>query len=238
MSDAHAVKETNTTTTFYPEHPKRVATDVYVRSHHSLIVVQDKPCWGCGIRHSDVVTGGKNIAPGLCLETHHFWAEDAFTGEGQGDGGIYWPRVQADHPAFDWPGSGFVLADTTTWKHFVDSEFNLQVLCSACHRASLPVRHWRAGLADLDRGGMVWLEESASVGIHHASYPVWRAMRHCRPDVPPFRVAGGAALVPVPVHVLVAADAAAVTELASTPIPGHLILAPGSQVEPTVGTGG
>jgi hypothetical protein len=118
-------------------------------------------------------------------------------------GGIYWPRVMADHPTFDWSGSGFVLADPATWKHFVDSPFNLQVLCSACHRAAKSVPHWLAGLPDPHRGGLVWPSNAGSIGIHHASYPEYRDQRHARPDVPPFRVPPGQPVIPVPPHVLI-----------------------------------
>lgn len=226
MTADHSLQQTDTSTTWYPPHPPRVATALYVKSHHDLCVVQNKACWACGIKNSDIVAGGPNIAPALAMETHHFWCEDAFTGEGAGLGGIYWPRIQSDHPTFDWTGSGFVLADPTTWQSFVDSEFNLQVLCSQCHRAAKPVRHWRAGQADPDRGGLVWLSEAASVGIHHISYPEYRDQRHSRPDVAPFRVAGGAPVVAVVPLLVTPLDSAAVTQLAATPMPGHAIDTP------------
>lgn len=128
----HSLKQTDKTETFYPAHPPRVATDVYVRSHHSLTAVKNTPCWACSITYQDCSFSGlKAKLAGRAMETHHFWCEDAFTGEGEGLGGIYWPRIMADHPTFDWAGSGFQLGDPATWKQFVDSEFNLQVLCSA-----------------------------------------------------------------------------------------------------------
>jgi hypothetical protein len=199
VTDAHVMTQTDQISTWYPPHPPRVSTDVYAKSHTLLTVTQDAPCWACGIRHSDIVAKTTpNIAPGLAMETHHFWCEDAFTGEGGGLGGIYWPRIMADHPTFDWVGSGFALADPATWKVFVDSTFNLQVLCSACHRAAKPVRHWLAGVPDITRGGLVWPEDAASIGIHHATYPEYRDQRHSRPDEPPFRVPPGALVVPVP----------------------------------------
>lgn len=222
----HSISETNRTTTFYPPHPPRVATDVYAKSHNLLTVQQNKPCWGCGITHADIV--GKTtpmIAVGLAMETHHFWCEDAFTGEGQGLGGIYWPRIMADHPTFDWAGSGFVLADPASWKFFVDSPFNLQVLCSACHRAASTVPHWMAGQPDPARGNLVWPSDAGSLGIHHASYPEYRDQRHNRPDFPPFRTALTVP-PPVPAHIVTAADAAAVAQLAVTPLDGHVVLAP------------
>jgi len=221
VTTEHALKQTDTITTFYPAHPPRVATDVYVKSHNLLCVQENKPCWGCGVTHGDIV--GKttpNIAAGLAMETHHFWCEDAFTGEGGGLGGIYWPRVMADHPTFDWAGSGFVLADSATWKYFVDSPFNLQVLCSACHRAAKTVPHWLAGLPDPARGGLVWPADAGSVGIHHASYPEYRDQRHSRPDVPPFRT-GLTSPPPVPALPVTPADPAALAQLVATPMAGH-----------------
>lgn len=221
MTGQHVFKQTDTVSTYYPPHPPRVATAVYVRSHVLLTVTQDTPCWACGIRHSDIVNHTTpNIAAGMAMETHHFWVEDAFSGEGTGIGGVYWPRVMADHPSFDWAGSGFVLDDPATWKFFVDSPFNLQVLCSACHRASKAVPHWLAGLPDPSRGGLVWPPDAAIMGIHHASYPEYRDQRHARPDMPPFRT-GLASPPPVPAHIIEPADDDAAAQIAATPMAGH-----------------
>lgn len=221
----HSMQQTDKVITFYPPHPPRVATDVYVKSHHSLTQVKGLPCWACGITYSDCKAQASTLA-GRAMETHHFWCEDAFTGEGEGLGGIYWPRIQADHPTFDWTGSGFVLEDPKTWKHFVDSEFNLQVLCSACHRAAAPVPHWRAGQPDPSRGGLVWLPTAGSVGIHHASYPEFRDQRHSRPDTPPFEVSVDMKQPKVPPHVMKLADAAAHAAATAMPMPGHALVVP------------
>lgn len=225
MSQLHSLKQTDTSTTWYPAHPPRVATDVYVKSHHSLTQVKNAPCWACGITYVDCKRLAAQLA-GRAMETHHFWCEDAFTGEGEGLGGIFWPRIMADHPTFDWAGSGFVLEDTTTWKHFVDSEFNLQVLCSACHRAAAAVPHWLAGQADPARGGLVWLPTAGSMGIHHASYPEYRDQRHSRPDTPPFQVPAGMSQPKVPPHVMKLADAAAAQAAVRMPMPGHALVVP------------
>jgi hypothetical protein len=224
-SDYHSLKETNTTTTFYPGHPPRVATNVYVVSHHSITQIKNTPCWACGITYQDCARLAATLA-GRAMETHHFWCEDAFTGEGKGLGGIFWPRIMADHPTFDWAGSGFDLADPATWKQFVDSEFNLQCLCSACHRAAKPVPHWLAGQADPARGGLVWLPTAGSMGIHHATYPEYRDQRHNRPDAPPFNVPDGMAQPPVPPHVMSLADQQAADLAAQLGMPGHLLVAP------------
>lgn len=221
----HSMQQTDKVITFYPAHPPRVATNVYVRSHHSLTAVKDTPCWACGIKYSDCQRLAASLA-GRVMETHHFWCEDAFTGEGEGLGGIFWPRIQADHPTFDWARSGFVLEDPASWKYFVDSEFNLQVLCSACHRAAAAVPHWLAGQADPARGGLVWLPTAGSMGIHHASYPEYRDQRHNRPDTPPFQVPAGMAQPKVPPHVMKAADHSAVILAHQLGMAGHHLLPP------------
>jgi len=220
----HSMQQTDKVITFYPPHPPRVATDVYVKSHHSLTQVKNTPCWACGITYADCKAQAKTLN-GRAMETHHFWTEDAFTGEGAGLGGIYWQRVMDDHPAFDWKGSGFSLGDPATWKFFVDSEFNLQVLCSACHRAAAPVPHWLAGKPDPARGGLVWLPTSGSMGIHHATYPEYRDQRHNRPDTPPFQVAAGMPQPKVPPHVMTAADHSAVIAAHRLGMPGHKLVA-------------
>jgi hypothetical protein len=201
-----------------------VATDVYIASHHELCVVQNKQCWACGIAHTDCVARAQELK-GVVMETHHFWTEDAFTGEGGGLGGIYWARVMADHPDFDWKGSGFDPSDPKTYKVFVDSVYNLQVLCSACHRAAKPVVHWLAGQADPNRGNLIWPKDAGSIGIHHANYPVYRDQRHARPDTPPF-LTQLTERIAVPETQLRLADEDAGEAAQKTPMYGHELLAP------------
>lgn len=218
------MSQTDRVTTFYPPHPARVATNVYIKSHHQLCVIENRPCWACGITHADCVRLAAELK-GVAMETHHFWTEDAFTGEGGGLGGIYWARVMADHADFDWKGSGFDVSDPTTYKFFVDSTYNLQVLCSACHRAAKPVLHWLAGKPDPNRGNLVWPPNAGSMGIHHANYPVYRDQRHARPDTPPFQTVLTERLA-VPPASLRLADSNAAAEAAKTPMYGHELLAP------------
>ena len=109
----HSQSQTDRVTTYYPPHPPRVATNVYVKSHHELTVTQNKPCWACGITRKDCDRLAGELK-GVAMETHHFWTEDAFTGEGGGLGGIYWERVMSDHADFDWKGSGFDVKDPKT----------------------------------------------------------------------------------------------------------------------------
>jgi len=220
----HSQTQTDRVTTYYPPHPPRVATNVYVKSHHQLTAVQNKPCWACGITYKDCVRLAAELK-GVAMETHHFWTEDAFTGEGGGLGGIYWARVMSDHADFDWKGSGFDVADPATYKYFVDSVYNLQVLCSACHRAAKPVPHWLAGKKDKSRGDLVWPKNAGSIGIHHANYPVYRDQRHSRPDLPPFQT-DLIERIWVPPTKMLLADEQAVVQAKKTPMAGHELLAP------------
>ncbi|HKV88842.1 MAG TPA: hypothetical protein VJT78_12670 [Candidatus Dormibacteraeota bacterium] len=226
----HSQTQTDRVTTYFPPHPPRVATDVYIKSHHELCVVQNKPCWACGITHADCVRLAGELK-GVVMETHHFWTEDAFTGEGGGLGGIYWARVTADHPDFDWQGSGFKVDDPASYKYFVDSVYNLQVLCSACHRAARPVIHWLAGEADPNRGNLVWPKDAGSMGIHHAPYPSYRDQRHSRPDTPPF-LTELTERIAVPPATLRLADSQAVAAAGSTPMYGHQLIAPAQVLSP------
>jgi hypothetical protein len=218
----HSQKQTDKVTTYYPPHPPRIATGVYIRSHHQLVYTENRPCWACGITHTDCVRL-KDELKGVAMETHHFWTEDAFTGEGGGLGGIFWARVMADHADFDWKHSGFAVEDPTTFKFFVDSPYNLQVLCSACHRAAKAVPHWLAGKKDPQRGHLVWPHNAGSMGIHHANYPVYRDQRHSRPDTPPFMTELTERIF-VPPHTLLLADESAEAQAKATPMGGHALL--------------
>jgi len=185
--------------------------------------VKNLPCWACGITYKDCAAQKATLA-GRAMETHHFWTEDAFTGEGGGLGGIYWVRVMSDHKDFDWKGSGFDVNDPTTYKYFVDSVYNLQVLCSACHRAAKPVLHWLASKQDPNRGNLVWPANAGSIGIHHANYPVYRDQRHSRPDTPPFQTELTEHIAVPPVKMRLADDQAA-EQAMKTPLYGHQLLA-------------
>ena len=41
----HSMTQTDRVTTYYPPHPPRVATNVYIKSHHQPTVVENMPCW-------------------------------------------------------------------------------------------------------------------------------------------------------------------------------------------------
>lgn len=122
----HELKETLTVDVWYPDHALRKESNTFSRTKHHLVTVLDTPCFVCGC---------KNLR-----EVHHFHVEWAFSD------GVDWDHMRVLHPNFDW----------TTFKtpeDFVDSEYNMMVLCQTHHRH---VNH----------------------GIHNLPYPIWIMQRN------------------------------------------------------------
>lgn len=117
----HEVKLTMTVDLFYPDHPPRTESPLFARTKHHLVSVLDTPCRVCGTKE--------------LREVHHFHAEWADAD------GIDWDHMRVIHPLFDW--STFKDASD-----FIDSEYNMMVLCQKHHRH---VDH----------------------GIHNLPYPDW-----------------------------------------------------------------
>lgn len=135
MTDGHLVTRTLTESVWYPSHDARKASAEYTRVHHHLVYVLDEACFICGVRQSQLPKGEHN-------ETHH-WA-------------LEWALANSVNPALilaDFPEMG--AADDPHLRAFLDSEANLFVLCSKCHRGG---RH----------------------GIHMITMPVWLAQRYQR----------------------------------------------------------
>ena len=103
----HELRETLTLECWYPDHPPRTESALFARTKHHLIHVLDTPCWICGSRES--------------REVHHAYVEWAFSEA------VDWEKVKADHPGFDW--STFTAAED-----FIDSAYQMRVLCAEHHR--------------------------------------------------------------------------------------------------------
>jgi hypothetical protein len=132
----------------YPDHPPRKNSVLYNHTHKHLCKELDIPCYVCGATHTS----------GTITETHHFFCE--------------WVAMNA----FDWikfgedcvkfkvtnPQTGIYFGELFDWMQvqanpelFVDSEFNMVVLCPIHHR-------------------------DAKKGIHHASYPEWNLQKFAK----------------------------------------------------------
>lgn len=129
-ANEHEQRETITVDIFYPDHPPRTESPLFARTKHHLVAVLDTPCWVCGTK--------------AAREVHHFHAEWADAD------GIDWDKMHELHAGFDW--STFkVPAD------FIDSEYNMMVLCEKHHRGK-------------------------DHGIHMLPFPIWIMQRNQRAD--------------------------------------------------------
>jgi hypothetical protein len=126
----HEFKESLEVDLFYPDHPPRKESNLFSKTKRHLVHDLDTPCWVCGSKES--------------REVHHFHVEWAFAD------GVDWDKMKVLHPDFNW--STFKSAED-----FVDSEYNMMVLCAEHHRHK-------------DRG------------IHNLPYPLWIMERNKRAD--------------------------------------------------------
>lgn len=121
----HEFKEDIQVDIYYPNHSQRTESNLFVRTKHHLVDVLDTPCWICGSKDK--------------REVHHFHCEWAF------GNAVDWDQMKTMHPDFDW----------STFKNtedFIDSEYNMMVLCEQHHRAQ-------------------------DAGIHMLPYPIWIAQK-------------------------------------------------------------
>ena len=128
VNGTHEFKETVEVDVWYPDHVQREESNLFSRTKHHLINKLDTPCWICGSKEK--------------REVHHFIVEWAYADA------IDWDKIKADYPDFDW--SSFKTAED-----FVDSEFNMRVLCAIHHRGK-------------------------GYGIHEMPYPIWVVQRYLK----------------------------------------------------------
>jgi hypothetical protein len=126
----HEQKLTLSVDIYYPDHEPRTESSLFARTKHHLVKVLDTPCWICGSKDQ--------------REVHHFHAEWADAE------GIDWDRMRVLHPNFPW--STFTKAED-----FIDSEYNMLVLCKKHHTGK-------------------------DHGIHMLPYPIWIMQRNARAD--------------------------------------------------------
>lgn len=138
---SHQMRETNTHTIHYPDHPPRKDTPLYRRTHRQLCITQDLPCFICGkTRKRDKVV----------TETHHFFCEKA------AEGAIDWIRFGERAAQFTNPQTNVLIGPLFDWTQvarkpetFVDSIHNMVVLCPEHHRSAargihhIPYPEWQ-----------------------------------------------------------------------------------------------
>jgi len=117
----HEFNETISIDVYYPDHQQRTESDLFARTKHKLINVQNVPCFICGTYD--------------LREVHHYHIEWAFANA------VDWNKMKSIHPLFDW-------STYKTPEDFVDSEYNMMILCQNHHRHK-------------------------DTGIHMLPYPIW-----------------------------------------------------------------
>jgi hypothetical protein len=130
IAHEHEQSETLHFSVFYPDHPPRTESALFRKTKHHLVAVLDTPCWVCGTKDK--------------REVHHWHAEWADSD------GIDWDKMRVLHPGFDW----------STFKDpsdFIDSEYNMRILCEKHHRGP-------------------------GHGIHMIPLPIWEMQRIKRDD--------------------------------------------------------
>ena len=158
------LKRTLAESVMYPPHPPRTASALYERTHQQLVVIEDRPCAVCGVRHSTLGDPSANPYGAAALETHHDLVEWAGATE------IDWDKLAADHPTLpnlvalakayhghlDAYGTFEGTLDPGIVTQFVDSDEQMLVLCDVHHRA-------------------------AQQGVHMITGPVWELQRYAAP---------------------------------------------------------
>jgi hypothetical protein len=131
-------KMTNHYTIHYPIHKKRTDSALYTKTHNSLVHKKNLPCFICGKTKEETV-----------LETHHFYcekfAQSVIDWKTFGDFARSCYNIQ----------TGENIAGQFDWREvekdpdlFVDSEYNMIVLCKEHHI-------------------------SGTKGVHHVPFPDW-----------------------------------------------------------------
>ncbi len=125
MTDSEAHAQTITINAqleeIFPPHPPRKDTPEYRATHKHLVDVLDTPCEVCGVRNSTLADPTKNPFKATAVETHHYPIQREYYDA------CDWQRVAIDF--------GKYVVDQDSFKKFVDSPFNMKVLCSDCHRS-------------------------------------------------------------------------------------------------------
>jgi hypothetical protein len=142
---SHKLKVSNHYTIVYPNHKKRTNSYLYNKTHNDLINVKQLHCFICNKT--------KNY---IQLEKHHFYCEKA------GENGIDWIKFGEFAKNCYNLQTGENIGNKFDWNMvaknpelFVDSTYNMIVLCIEHHR-------------------------SGNRGIHHVPFPEWILQKNAK----------------------------------------------------------
>lgn len=130
-------------TVHYPKHDDRKNSAIYNKTHRAL---RDTPCFICG---------KTNKLDDIHVETHHFFVEKAM------ENAVDWKKFAEFAKTCHHFQTGELIGDKFDWDVvaenpdlFVDSPFNMIVLCKEHH--------------------------TSRVGIHHVPFPEWIAQKFAK----------------------------------------------------------
>lgn len=132
LQHVHETHESVSAIELEPAHPPREETPIYKATHERLLFQEDRPCFICGVRHSDLqdVARSKdqkiNHKGARQMETHHIIVERSLAS-----------AINRDELAKDYPS----VQQFKTLIEWVDSEFNIICLCDQCHRGETGIHH-------------------------------------------------------------------------------------------------
>lgn len=125
LARVHETHEATSAVELEPPHPPRKETPLYRATHRRLIITEDRPCYVCGVRRSDLLSKARRNDPRInpykarVMESHHFPVERGLLA-----------AVDRELLAQAYP----TVRQYKTLEAWVDSEYNMLVLCSSCHR--------------------------------------------------------------------------------------------------------
>lgn len=125
LARVHVTAEAISSRECEPPHPPRAETPIYRATHKRLVVTEDRPCYVCGVRRSDLLNKARRNDPRInpygakTQESHHFPVERGLLA-----------AVDRELLAQAYPS----VRQFKTLEEWVDSEHNMLVLCSSCHR--------------------------------------------------------------------------------------------------------
>lgn len=135
LAHVHETREHPVAITLTPPHAPRVETDLF-RQTRARIIAEDRPCWSCGVRPSDLHDPARAADPHVnpwgakAIEAHHVWIERSLANA------IDYERLAADFPS---------VRFYATVEEWADSLDNNDAFCDQCHRLAPHSAH-RAGM--------------------------------------------------------------------------------------------
>jgi len=132
LAHVHETHEGLSTIELTPPHLPREDTPKYRATHHRLVIVEDRPCFVCGVRHSDLQDATRrsdmaiNPRKATQQESHHWPIERSL-----------FSAIDRQKLAVDYP----TVLQFKTLIEWIDSEHNMLVLCDVCHRGEQGIHH-------------------------------------------------------------------------------------------------